>query len=525
MRHKSLLIASAACLSLIVVPRVGAVSTQVRTIEGDVPASNFAFGMIPSTGTSGLAPRYLTSAHYIQIERPTPRRTIYFYSDNGTFGTPGEGLVSWDGSLPPLPLYWRGLSSKGSDVQFRPDQEVLWTPLPDRSSANFTVQKDALSRVPMGTSNAAVLYLGMKLPPGTRAGEYRARLVVEEFSDSDDIAAPSLTRGLFTQVILLPVPLILPVAWEDSSRVVGSTVYYRMEGDSDFQSAPVALTADTTNPFRWTGQASIPRNRLRPGRLEYYFVSIDEIENSTATARAFATLAPDDVAVSGALPAEGGTVSVAVGDLIHRGVELTVPAKALANPVSFGVTRRPGGAFAPLQGVSAVEAYDISPDGLRFARPATLALPYRDDDGDGLVDGTNVEAATLRIFWFDGFSWRYVGGTVDAEARQVRVNVSHLSVYGLFPFAQALTPELVRQGLEKLITPNGDGNNDFATFNISGDFEVKFFDVRGALVRTLSSVNVWDGRDDAGKPVENGTYVYRLTGQGLTVTGMIAVAR
>ena len=118
------------------------------------------------------------------------------------------------------------------------------------------------------------------------------------------------------------------------------------------------------------------------------------------------------------------------------------------------------------------------------------------------MDGTTVNENDLRIFWHDGVDWRSVGGRVDTAANRVK---------------------------ERILTPNGDGVWDDAVFDgisdADGDYTIEIFNVRGERVRRIVNMNKWNGRDDDGQIVENGTYVYRLTGQGMTVTGMIAVAR
>jgi flagellar hook assembly protein FlgD len=58
-----------------------------------------------------------------------------------------------------------------------------------------------------------------------------------------------------------------------------------------------------------------------------------------------------------------------------------------------------------------------------------------------------------------------------------------------------------------------------------GSFDIKIFDIRSNVVRELRNNPSWDGKDEGGNRVESGTYVYRFEGQGVVVTGMVAVAR
>jgi hypothetical protein len=61
---------------------------------------------------------------------------------------------------------------------------------------------------------------------------------------------------------------------------------------------------------------------------------------------------------------------------------------------------------------------------------------------------------------------------------------------------------------------------------------VAVYDARGRAVRTLtasvpggfSRLAVWDGRDDAGRPLPAGVYFFRLGGVG-DVTGRVVLLR
>jgi hypothetical protein len=215
-------------------------------------------------------------------------------------------------------------------------------------------------------------------------------------------------------------------------------------------------------------------------------------------------------------------VVIAIGDPRLPGVELQFPEGSVTRDVTVTVALRSVTEVPPFGGQAPLSAFELGPDKTRFQRPVVVVLPYLDQDQDGKVDGTTVDETDLRIFWNDQLGWRYVGGQVDAVDNQVEATVTHFSEYALFPFTQAPSADMVRP-VERILTASRS-----ITFNTdvgNGDFEIEFFDLRGERVRRLHNVNVWDGRDDNGNPVESGTYVYRFAGQGLTVTGMVAVAR
>ncbi len=86
---------------------------------------------------------------------------------------------------------------------------------------------------------------------------------------------------------------------------------------------------------------------------------------------------------------------------------------------------------------------------------------------------------------------------------------------------------------ERIITPNGDGKNDFAFFGAADgiDFPIKIYNVAGHEIKTLSSSSqsTWDATDNAGRVVESGVYIYQFNAhvQGGTklISGTIVVAK
>jgi hypothetical protein len=86
----------------------------------------------------------------------------------------------------------------------------------------------------------------------------------------------------------------------------------------------------------------------------------------------------------------------------------------------------------------------------------------------------------------------------------------------------------------RIFTPNGDGANDKARFELDNPEQLpvggSVFDINGARVGSLQAgttpdVLVWDGKDADGQVVAGGIYIYQLEFQGKTATGTVVVAR
>ncbi|MBK8651385.1 MAG: gliding motility-associated C-terminal domain-containing protein [Elusimicrobia bacterium] len=502
-----------------------AVTLDIRRVDTDAPTTGLNFGVLPSSVTHHTAPVYLDIGH-----SPSSFRRVYLYTDNtGRYGKTQRGLVG-AGTGPSLPLFFRNFPEKPIDGSFRESEAASWSPVIEKGEADFDAQKGTKALI-VPTAGRSRVYLGLDLSRREFGGSYGTRLFLEESSLVSDIQGPALAHTPFQDVILIDIPMGVGGTVVEESAGTLATFFYRMEGAPVFQNVPVVLRPVPGDPFHYTMDAALPAGLPAPGVLEYYFVAVDQYENDTrlpADHREYfrANLVPQNQTVVRPITNAGGRVELAVGDPRLPGVTLDLPGGIGVRSVT--VSLEPTATQPTLRGISPVRAFELGPDNINFNRPGSISLPYPDADQDGVVDGTTVNENDLRIFWHDGVDWRSVGGRVDTAANRVTARISHFSLYALFPFNLGVTAESVRPK-ERILTPNGDGVWDDAVFDgisdADGDYTIEIFNVRGERVRRIVNMNKWNGRDDDGQIVENGTYVYRLTGQGMTVTGMIAVAR
>ncbi|MEO0080193.1 MAG: FlgD immunoglobulin-like domain containing protein, partial [candidate division WOR-3 bacterium] len=89
-------------------------------------------------------------------------------------------------------------------------------------------------------------------------------------------------------------------------------------------------------------------------------------------------------------------------------------------------------------------------------------------------------------------------------------------------------------GLRFLIWPNPSRKGTMVSFSLPNEARVRLavFDITGRLIRTLVQGEqaaggytvTWNGRDDAGRLVPTGTYLYKLeTDAGIRVTKSVLV--
>jgi flagellar hook assembly protein FlgD len=221
-----------------------------------------------------------------------------------------------------------------------------------------------------------------------------------------------------------------------------------------------------------------------------------------------------------------GTVTLPDGIVADGETSITVPEGALTAPVDLSLTnvvpsQAPAGQF---RGILPASAVLFRPEGLKFQKAAQITLKFSDvSPRDGFVDGTQTSVSQLRMFWFDGIEWRPVAGRINTTANTITGPVFHFSYYALFPVTQ---DPLESRPKERIITPNGDGINDFVFFdNLPADVSIQIYDLSGRRVRTLQGIGYWDGRADGGEFVPNGAYLYQYRANLQDVTGAVGVAR
>ncbi len=501
-----------------------AVTLAIREIGTGEEKPSVEFGFLSPTISHHTAVRYLDIGHPSSVNRK-----IFLYTANQeAFGKAEAGLISTS-TRAALPFYFRNYPSVPADGSFKAADESLWTLFLEKSASDFETRKQAETLL-TPTDGRSLIYMGTKIDGAAAPADFRAQIIVEEWSEFE-VDAPLISHTPFNDVLLTGVSMGVPAVVVEESTPVAVTLHYRFQNDppASFADVPAAVSPDPGDPNRYFVDAALPVVPSVAAVLEYYFTAVDRYTNDSrlpaASTGVFrANLIPEFGTAVQPMTSAGGRVDVAVGDPRQPGFSLAIPAGT--NLQSVSVSQEDPALLPSFNALSPISAFEVGPHA-QFNRMATLTIPYLDEDDDGLVDGTGEDEKLLRVYWFDGIEWRFVGGSVDIVKNQVTAPISHLSLFGLFPASGSMTAESVRPK-EKILTPNGDGQNDAAVFNISvadGPIEIKIFNVRGDRIRQIENFSLWDGRDDDGKVVENGTYVYRLTGQGLTVTGMIAVAR
>lgn len=179
-----------------------------------------------------------------------------------------------------------------------------------------------------------------------------------------------------------------------------------------------------------------------------------------------------------------------------------------------------------------------------FAQNGTLAMRYRDDNGDGFLDGSNppVRADTIKPWVLDetrAMWYKLPGASFDPVSRTIAAPFVSPGVYALL----GMVDESVKDtyAFPVPFRPNGPDAGSgpgqtgveadgivFTSIPQTGDIEIYTLD--GRLVRKLSipagllSVTLkWDVRTAGGNRAASGVYIWRVVSGSNSKTGKLMV--
>jgi hypothetical protein len=129
--------------------------------------------------------------------------------------------------------------------------------------------------------------------------------------------------------------------------------------------------------------------------------------------------------ISQSIGPSGGVIRTADGK-----VSLTIPSGALSQPTTISLQPIENKAFLGIG-----SAYEFSPDGLKFAKPAQLTLQYE----AGSLAGTSPEAIGI-AFQDEKRTWQGTAAEVNVNEGTFTASVPHFSSWAFFKY-YSLTPE------------------------------------------------------------------------------------
>ena len=358
--------------------------------------------------------------------------------------------------------------------------------------------------------------------------------------------------------------VIKATATDNLCGITGVTLYSRKSSTGAYSAYNMYSGSASTEPYINYGK--IETSTPVPV-IQYYIRVLDRCLNevlSTGESVRYgeagygqAPSAPHEVTVStfacSSIGAGGGTLSVEDGNSMDGKSRLIIPPNALNNttvismyPLSFAdmTTEQLAGAQKEerIKTKVPVSFMRINPDGLVLLKSATFYILYPNNDNNNLVDNTSVLETDLKVFSWDGYDWKLMSSIVYPHTENeimlrntVKTNVHHFSDYALFEADVTKLSLDDPRPREKIITPNGDGINDYAEFNgLTGNYEVNIYDINGKRIHRITSSAagnnpLWRGTDTQGETVNTGVYIYQIKNldapTAAVLSGVIVVAK
>jgi gliding motility-associated-like protein len=355
-----------------------------------------------------------------------------------------------------------------------------------------------------------------------------------------DLNPPVIQHKPLKLVNVIGNKIVIKADISDDSGLASVVLFYKKHSDTNYS---LVANAVDKNKKNYELKVAIPPEVITTDGVDYYITATDIAGGIGIFSNAgYSQAIPSPVIpitveikpynVTATISADGGAISMQDGNPEDGTTSLIVPPDALPGSTDISMSQVSDLSLLPKGNGSTwtrqpVAAYQLTPEELALSGAATLSMLYFDLDKDGVVDGTNIKVADLRIFRWDGFDWRYVDGTVDQLNNIVTGQINRLGTYALFP-ARSLSANDYRPK-QKIITPaTADGINDKAEFDgLQGKkVTINIFDVTGKKVRTISNEPYeWNGRDDEERLVESGVYIYQFEVDNQMISGMIAVAK
>ncbi len=147
---------------------------------------------------------------------------------------------------------------------------------------------------------------------------------------------------------------------------------------------------------------------------------------------------------------------------------------------------------------------------------------------------TGEAAEELSLFWFNGNEWVKTTGVVNTADNTMSFTAPRIGRFQIRAASHGTGATLTRV-YPRIITPNGDGWNDKVVFEFDNPqllpLTGKIYDLSNAFVAeavpgiAADTTIVWDGKDESGKPVPGGIYLYQIDQGGEAASGTVVVAR
>ncbi|OGS49928.1 MAG: hypothetical protein A3J79_08460 [Elusimicrobia bacterium RIFOXYB2_FULL_62_6] len=239
-----------------------------------------------------------------------------------------------------------------------------------------------------------------------------------------------------------------------------------------------------------------------------------------------------------------------------RNAKVTIPANAYSGDyfltlstsaggtdltdANSGLTGSPGS--PQLLGLLTVNSYDSAGNPAQPGQACVLTIPYRDDNGDGFVEGGlgRIKSSGLSVWRLDQGNdlWvRQAGPSVDGSLKLVNQSVPHFSNYALMGLPD--TDLTSAYAYPVPFRPNAGDTAKYGSWatgitftNLPSYGTIRIYTLGGELVRSLDIASAqvlsqvaWNVKNSDSKQVASGVYIWEITAGKSRKTGKLVVIK
>jgi len=221
------------------------------------------------------------------------------------------------------------------------------------------------------------------------------------------------------------------------------------------------------------------------------------------------------------ISSSGGRITLYDSNYADPETYLEIPQNAISQPVSVNFAQVDTSVLLPanmLPGVVYGPIVTVSVSGLpqKVSLPITCSVVYSENKLNGY------DEQKLKMFFYDGIRWQYVDSKCFSDKNVVEGKITKNGYYGLFVVDLSLIDKKIFKPQAIVSTKS---KALFLGINVFPNFEIKIYDVKGRKIRTIKNTDEWDLKDDNGKIVPSGVYIYTYTVGGETYQGTISVIK
>lgn len=234
---------------------------------------------------------------------------------------------------------------------------------------------------------------------------------------------------------------------------------------------------------------------------------------------------------------QGGSIVLTDGNSDDGQTMVVIPQQTKGGNVQFRLRKIGRTTVAPAVHHKLIEtdvdypvaAYEVetSPEITFFSIPVKISFLYPDIDNDGFDDIYNLPVTKLKVFCYKNSQWELVGGKLDTDQKVITVTTQHFSIFALFPVKETiqLNAKYFVPDTKVLFRRSGNYVSFKSISNFYPEVQIKIYDSKGRLVKTLTGQDVWDLTDNNNLLVPSGNYMYQYTIDKKRVTGVVTIIR